>query len=133
MRTIPVLSGSDIHIFQAPGHKPGPVPLNRASDQGGVMNFARSVRDPFPSGNRGDRERCIPAFFYLILSHFHVIFMDWLAAISYIAGIILLVIGVSLVFHLSAVLSFMQEILGILCLILGAVALVFGTKLARSV
>jgi hypothetical protein len=64
---------------------------------------------------------------------FSVILMDWLAAISYIAGIILLIIGVSLVFHLSAVLSFVQEILGILCLILGVVALVFGTKLARSV
>jgi hypothetical protein len=74
-----------------------------------------------------------PAFFYPLLSHFRVILMDWLAAIAFIAGIILLIIGISLVFHLSAVMAFLQEILGVLCLILGVIALIFGTKLARSV
>jgi len=58
--------------------------------------------------------------------------MDWIAATSYVAGVVFLIIGVSLVFHLPAVLAFMQEILGFLCIILGVLALFFGTKLLRS-
>ncbi len=59
--------------------------------------------------------------------------MDWLAATAFIAGIILLILGGSLVLHLPAVLTFMQEILGFLCLALGALALFVGVKLIRSI
>lgn len=59
--------------------------------------------------------------------------MDWLAATAFIAGIILLIIGGSLVLHLPAVLMFLQEILGFLCLALGVLALFVGVKLIRSV
>ena len=59
--------------------------------------------------------------------------MDWLAATAFIAGIILLILGGSLVFNLPAVLMFMQEILGVLCLALGVLALFVGVKLIRSI
>jgi uncharacterized membrane protein len=59
--------------------------------------------------------------------------MDWFAATAIIAGIILLIIGGSLVLHLPAVLTFLQEILGFLCLALGALALYVGVRLIRSV
>lgn len=74
----------------------------------------------------------VPVFLNPQLSNFHVIHMDWLANFALVSGIILLIIGVSLVFHLPAVLAFLQEILGFLCIILGGLFVFFFVKLAKS-
>jgi hypothetical protein len=62
-----------------------------------------------------------------------MITMDWIAFISFIAGIILLIIGIALLFNLPAIMLFFEKIVGLLFVLLGIVALVFGWKLVRSV
>jgi len=62
-----------------------------------------------------------------------MITMDWIALISFIAGIILLIIGIALLFNLPAIMLFFEKIVGLLFVILGIVALVFGWKLVKSV
>ena len=59
--------------------------------------------------------------------------MDWIAVIAIISGIILLIIGIALIFNLSLLMQLVEEILGALCVILGVVALIFGSKLLKSV
>jgi hypothetical protein len=59
--------------------------------------------------------------------------MDWIAAISFIAGILLIIVGIALVFNLPMIMLFFEKIVGIVCVILGLVALVFGWKLIKSV
>jgi TRAP-type C4-dicarboxylate transport system permease small subunit len=59
--------------------------------------------------------------------------MDWIGVIAFIAGIILILIGVGLALNLPAVMQFVEEILGILCIILGIIAAIFGVKLIKSV
>jgi hypothetical protein len=62
-----------------------------------------------------------------------MITMDWIAAISFIAGILLIIVGIALVFNLPVIMLFFEKIVGIVCVILGFVALVFGWKLVKSV
>lgn len=59
--------------------------------------------------------------------------MDWIGVIAVLAGIILIIIGAGLVFNLPALMQFVEEVIGALCILLGAVALLFGAKLLRSV
>jgi hypothetical protein len=59
--------------------------------------------------------------------------MDWIAAISFIAGILLIIVGIALVFNLPMIMLFFEKIVGIVCVVLGLVALVFGWKLVKSV
>lgn len=59
--------------------------------------------------------------------------MDWIAAISFIAGILLIIVGIALVFNLPVIMLFFEKIVGIVCVILGLVALFFGWKLVKSV
>jgi hypothetical protein len=59
--------------------------------------------------------------------------MDWIAFISFIVGIILVIIGIAFLFNLSAIMLFFEKIIGFLCLLLGIVAIVFGWKLVKSV
>jgi len=59
--------------------------------------------------------------------------MDWIGVIALLAGIILICIGIGLVFNLPAMMQFVEEIIGGLCVVLGIVAVFFGTKLLRSV
>jgi hypothetical protein len=59
--------------------------------------------------------------------------MDWIALVAFVAGIILLILGISLVFNLPAIMDFFQKIMGFLCLLLGAVSIFFGYKLMKSV
>jgi len=59
--------------------------------------------------------------------------MDWIAFISFIAGIILVIVGIALLFNLPAIMHFFEKIVGLLCVLLGIVALTFGWKLVRSV
>lgn len=58
--------------------------------------------------------------------------MDWIAAVALIAGIILLIIGAGFVLNLDQVISLFEEIFGLLCIILGVLALYFGFKLIRT-
>lgn len=62
-----------------------------------------------------------------------MITMDWIAFISFIAGIILVIVGIALLFNLPAIMHFFEKIVGLLCVLLGIVALTFGWKLVRSV
>lgn len=59
--------------------------------------------------------------------------MDWIALVAFIAGIILLILGGSLVFNLPVIIGFFQTIMGFLCILLGVVAVFFGWKLTRNV
>jgi hypothetical protein len=59
--------------------------------------------------------------------------MDWIALLSFIAGIILVIVGIALLFNLPVIMAFFEKIVGLLCLLLGIVALFFGWKLVRSV
>jgi len=59
--------------------------------------------------------------------------MDWIAAIAFIAGIILIIIGIAFVLNLPAIMTLIEEIVGVLCILLGIVAIIFGTKLVKSV
>jgi hypothetical protein len=67
------------------------------------------------------------------LPHPSVITMDWIAAIAFIAGIILIIIGIAFVLNLPAIMTLIEEIVGVLCILLGIVAIIFGTKLVKSV
>jgi hypothetical protein len=58
--------------------------------------------------------------------------MDWIAAVALIAGIILLIIGVGFVLNLDQIISLFEEIFGLLCIVLGVLALYFGFKLIRT-
>ena len=64
---------------------------------------------------------------------FRVITMDWIALLSLIAGIILVIVGIALLFNLPVIMLFFEKIVGFLCVLLGIVALIFGWKLVRSV
>jgi hypothetical protein len=59
--------------------------------------------------------------------------MDWIALVSFIAGIILVVLGIALLLDLSAIVQFFTRIVGFLCVLLGVVALAFGWRLVKSV
>lgn len=62
-----------------------------------------------------------------------MITMDWIALLSLIAGIVLVIIGIALLFNLPVIMLFFEKIVGLMCLLLGIVALVFGWKLVKSV
>ena len=62
-----------------------------------------------------------------------MITMDWIAFIAFIAGIILVIIGIALLFNLPAIMHFFEKIVGLLCVLLGVVSIVFGWKLFKSV
>lgn len=64
---------------------------------------------------------------------FRMITMDWIALISFIVGIILVILGIAFLFNLSAIMLFFEKIIGFLCILLGVVALFFGWKLVKSV
>ena len=59
--------------------------------------------------------------------------MDWIALVSFIAGIILLILGGSLVLNLPVIIGFFQAIMGFLCIMLGIVSVFFGWKLIKAV
>jgi len=59
--------------------------------------------------------------------------MDWIALVAFIAGIILLILGGSLVLNLPVIIGFFQAIMGFLCILLGVVAVFFGWKLMKTV
>ncbi|MBP1929187.1 hypothetical protein J2741_001734 [Methanolinea mesophila] len=59
--------------------------------------------------------------------------MDWIAVISFIAGIVLVVIGIALILNMSMIMVLFEKIVGALCVLLGAVALIFAWKLIKSV
>lgn len=59
--------------------------------------------------------------------------MDWIALLSLIAGIILVIVGIALLFNLPVIMLFFEKIVGFMCVLLGIVALIFGWKLVRSV
>ena len=59
--------------------------------------------------------------------------MDWIAVISFIAGIVLVIIGIALIFNMPVIMMLFEKIVGALCVLLGAVALIFAWKLIKSV
>jgi hypothetical protein len=59
--------------------------------------------------------------------------MDWIAVISFIAGIVLVIIGIALIFNMPVIMVLFEKIVGALCVLLGAVALIFAWKLIKSV
>jgi ABC-type siderophore export system fused ATPase/permease subunit len=62
-----------------------------------------------------------------------MITMDWIALISFIVGIILVIIGIAYLFNLSAIMLLFEKIIGFLCVLLGITALFFGWKLVKNV
>lgn len=59
--------------------------------------------------------------------------MDWIALVAFVAGIILLILGGSLVLNLPVIIGFFQAIMGFLCIMLGIVSVFFGWKLIKAV
>jgi hypothetical protein len=59
--------------------------------------------------------------------------MDWIAVISFIAGIVLVIIGIALIINMPVIMVLFEKIVGALCVLLGAVALIFAWKLIKSV
>lgn len=59
--------------------------------------------------------------------------MDWIAVISFIAGIVLVIIGIALIVNMPVIMVLFEKIVGALCVLLGAVALIFAWKLIKSV
>lgn len=59
--------------------------------------------------------------------------MDWIAVISFIAGIVLVVIGIALILNMSMIMVLFEKIVGALLILLGVVALIFAWKLIKSV
>jgi hypothetical protein len=59
--------------------------------------------------------------------------MDWIAVISFIAGIVLVIIGIALIFNMPVIMVLFEKIVGALCVLLGAVALIFAWKLIKIV
>jgi hypothetical protein len=59
--------------------------------------------------------------------------MDWIAVISFIAGIVLVIIGIALIINIPVIMVLFEKIVGALCILLGAVALIFAWKLIKIV
>jgi hypothetical protein len=71
---------------------------------------------------------------YAQYSHFRSdSIMDWIAVISFIAGIVLVIIGIALIINMPVIMVLFEKIVGVLCVFLGAVALIFAWKLIKSV
>jgi len=58
--------------------------------------------------------------------------MDWIGVITLIGGIALIAIGIALAFNLPAIMFLVEEMVGVLAIILGVIMIFFGSKLVKA-